>query len=272
MVGQGQGRAGGSADENGDGPANLTCCAFSPGSGSLFAVGGLGASFLTILESGERRGSPSSSSSSSLSPSRRLGRVKWASGGGGSGGGGGGGDCLALAWSPCARFLATVDRQHTVSVWRVPTKWSKLRTPNADADADAERKELEEEEKEAFRLHDDQPAIEETLTLHVQYLNQPLSSNFSSLLPPSPASSVFVCFPSSRHLLFYHAQENCVKVWTAGWLTAEEEESKSASASTAASSPSSLRTSLQSGAPVVFQSDRLTSSTQSSLIQFLEDK
>lgn len=79
----------------------FTCVSFSP-NGSLLAVGGLNPC-LTIFNTRASTGGEGSG--------RGFGKVLWKLVAG---------DAVALAWSPCSRWLATVDRRHTVSIWRIP--------------------------------------------------------------------------------------------------------------------------------------------------------
>jgi WD40 repeat protein len=209
-------------DDSLSAPVHLTCLSFAPSPRALLAVGGLNHG-VTLLDP--------ASTSMPLALWRTPGR----------------GDCVALGWSEGARFLVTVDRRHTVSVWRIPTRFIDAFTASADAIT-------------AGTTGDSFDVDRSVPLLHAQYFNQSLSSG---LAPLSPSSYVFVSFVNGdRHLLFHHAQENCVKIWRTAWA---EQESAGGAAAAAASSPSLVPLST----PVLFHCDRLTSSSQNSIIHFL---
>ena len=162
------------------------------------------------------------------------------------------------AGATCARFLVAVDRRHTVSVWRMPRRFS-------DAAAAAGPADLGGSDGGGDSDDDPMPLSRDQPVMHAQYFNQSLSSGLPLL---SASAFVAVAFLSGgRQLLFHHSQENCVKLWRTEWA----EQSAERSAAGGPPSPSPLAT-VPLATPVLFHCDRLTSSAQASLSHFFTVK
>jgi WD40 repeat protein len=267
--------------------AVLTCCAFSPGAGAVLALGGLNACLTLFDVSAMDGGSGAGRQQRHHHNAIELWRQPR-------------GDTVALAWAPDGRTLATVDRRHTISLWRIPHSY--LLT-HAEEAAEAQRTALLGDENDNASAQKNKSG--EVPTLLAQYLNQPLPRAASAglaLYPPS--SRVMLAFlDGGRRLLFQHAQENCVKIWRMQSLDDDDggtgvgavDDGKDALRRTAQNgdganvgakgsvlppphsrlqdknSPANFKAPpLSRHVPVLFHCDRLTSSADLNLIHFLE--
>jgi WD40 repeat protein len=267
--------------------AVLTCCAFSPGSGDVLALGGLNAC-LTLFDVRAMDGGSGAGRQQRHHTPIELWRQHR-------------GDTVALAWAPDGRTLATVDRRHTISLWRIPRSYL---LSHAEEVAEAQRAALLGDEDHNASAHKNKSG--EVPTLLAQYLNQPLPRAASAGLALYHSSSrVMLAFlDGGRRLLFQHAQENCVKIWRMQPL--DDDDDGGAGAGGVDDGKDALRRTAQDGdgtkiaakgsvlppphsclqdknspahfkapplsrhIPVLFHCDRLTSSADLNLIHFLE--